>query len=362
MPPLRLPAPTGCRRARAPRPLLDPAVMREQYRADGLAGVGPRRPTRWTSSPAGSQDAARGGLHEPNAMIVSTADADGRPQLPHGAAEAVRRARLRLLHQLRLPQGPRARREPVRLAALPLAPARPPGHRHRHRGPHRPRRDGRVLPHPPARLPARRLGERAVLGDRLARRNWTAHVRGAGRPLPGGRAGARRRRTGAASGSSRRRSSSGRAARTGCTTGCAMSVRTARQAGRLDASSGSAPDGRASRDPAAGRPVLGTQTTRGLWLRSQWRDGAGRTCRRARGSGDCLGFRPTDRPACTQVRRRAVSPQPPHASEYEIIFRITSFLVWLHTLGSRPGRHKRFPGTATISREHACVLRHVPVE
>lgn len=57
---------------------LDPAAMRALYRAEGIreADLAPDPFTqfaRWFS------DAAESGLHEPNAMICSTADADGRP-------------------------------------------------------------------------------------------------------------------------------------------------------------------------------------------------------------------------------------------------------------------------------------------
>ncbi|WP_416483356.1 pyridoxamine 5'-phosphate oxidase [Streptomyces sp. CL12] len=63
-------------------PVLDPAAMRKQYRADGLAeqdlAMHPMDQfARWF------EDAARAALHgtlyEPNAMVVATADAEGRP-------------------------------------------------------------------------------------------------------------------------------------------------------------------------------------------------------------------------------------------------------------------------------------------
>src|SRR5919205_4233286 len=63
-------------------PVLDPAAMRKQYRAEGLAeqdlAAHPMDQfARWF------EDAARAALHgtlyEPNAMVVSTADAQGRP-------------------------------------------------------------------------------------------------------------------------------------------------------------------------------------------------------------------------------------------------------------------------------------------
>ncbi|OIK24270.1 pyridoxamine 5'-phosphate oxidase [Streptomyces malaysiense] len=63
-------------------PVLDPAAMRKQYRADGLAeqdlATHPMDQfARWF------EDAVRAALHgtlyEPNAMVVATADAEGRP-------------------------------------------------------------------------------------------------------------------------------------------------------------------------------------------------------------------------------------------------------------------------------------------
>ncbi|MDQ1036987.1 pyridoxamine 5'-phosphate oxidase [Streptomyces sp. V3I8] len=62
-----------------PAPGPDPASMREQYRADGLdesglAGHPMEQFGRWFA-----QAATAGAVYEPNAMVVSTADADGRP-------------------------------------------------------------------------------------------------------------------------------------------------------------------------------------------------------------------------------------------------------------------------------------------
>ncbi|WP_030042496.1 pyridoxamine 5'-phosphate oxidase [Streptomyces resistomycificus] len=60
-------------------PSLDPAAMRMQYRAEGLAeadlaATPVEQFARWFK-----QAATEGRLFEPNAMIVSTADAEGRP-------------------------------------------------------------------------------------------------------------------------------------------------------------------------------------------------------------------------------------------------------------------------------------------
>lgn len=58
--------------------VLDPAAMRARYRADGLSeealAADPiEQFSRWFSQAVGSK------LHEPNAMVLSTADAEGRP-------------------------------------------------------------------------------------------------------------------------------------------------------------------------------------------------------------------------------------------------------------------------------------------
>lgn len=61
-------------------PVPEPAFMREQYVTDGLAETGlPGDPLEqfalWFKEAARETDA----IHEPNAMVVSTADAEGRP-------------------------------------------------------------------------------------------------------------------------------------------------------------------------------------------------------------------------------------------------------------------------------------------
>lgn len=62
----------------SPDPDLDPATMRAHYRAQGMEKTGlatepMEQFDRWFA------EAARSGLFEPNAMVVSTADAEGRP-------------------------------------------------------------------------------------------------------------------------------------------------------------------------------------------------------------------------------------------------------------------------------------------
>lgn len=56
----------------------DPGKMREQYRAEGV-GAEDFAADPMTQFGRWFQDAARAGLFEPNAMVVSTVDAEGRP-------------------------------------------------------------------------------------------------------------------------------------------------------------------------------------------------------------------------------------------------------------------------------------------
>lgn len=61
-----------------PLTVLDPAAMRARYRAQGLSEQ-ELAPDPYGQFARWFADAAASGLHEPNAMIVSTAAADGRP-------------------------------------------------------------------------------------------------------------------------------------------------------------------------------------------------------------------------------------------------------------------------------------------
>lgn len=56
----------------------DPGRMREQYRAEGVAAAG-LAADPMTQFGHWFKEAARSGLFEPNAMVVSTVDAEGRP-------------------------------------------------------------------------------------------------------------------------------------------------------------------------------------------------------------------------------------------------------------------------------------------
>lgn len=65
-------------RAHAGAASLDPAAMRARYREEGL-GESDLAPDPYGQFARWFEQAAASGLHEPNAMILSTADADGRP-------------------------------------------------------------------------------------------------------------------------------------------------------------------------------------------------------------------------------------------------------------------------------------------
>ena len=108
--------------------------------------------TRWRQFAAWF-DEARGARAPARCRSRSaTADAPGRAVGPHGPAQGLGRARLRLLHQLREPQGARARGQPARRAGGPLGPARPPGAGRGPGGPGGRRRVRPLLRHPaPAR-------------------------------------------------------------------------------------------------------------------------------------------------------------------------------------------------------------------
>ena len=109
----------------------DVASLRREYADLGLteADLAPDPVTmfgRWFD------DAVAAGLHEPNAMVVATVSADGRPASRMVLLKGLDDAGLRVLHQPGVPQGGRARGQPALLAALPLAPARAAGADRRH--------------------------------------------------------------------------------------------------------------------------------------------------------------------------------------------------------------------------------------
>src|SRR5579884_897861 len=110
---------------------------------------------------------------------------------PHGALEALGRARLRLPHEPPRAEGARARREPEGRALAPLAGARAPGADRRRRARGAAGRGGGVLPDAPARRPDRRARLAAERSDRLARRPRRAPGGARARARREGRAAAR---------------------------------------------------------------------------------------------------------------------------------------------------------------------------
>ncbi len=147
----------------------DPAVMRRVYELTGvdIDDLGPDPVVafgRWFA------DVAAAGVGEPNAMVLATVGADGTPGGPDRAAQGVRRARPAVLHQPRLGQGRRPGREPARRAGVPVAPGRATGAGDGTGGGAEPRRGRGLLRDAAAGLAARRVGEPAVGGGRLAGR------------------------------------------------------------------------------------------------------------------------------------------------------------------------------------------------
>ena len=113
--------------------------------------------------------AADGAPFDPTAMTLATADGRRASRRARRAAPWARRARLRLLHQLREPQGTRDRRQPAGGAVLLLAVDRPAGARRGTAGAARRRGIGRVFRDAAARQAGRRLGVGAEPAARVAR-------------------------------------------------------------------------------------------------------------------------------------------------------------------------------------------------
>ena len=175
------PSRRGCRGSRDPRspPLLE---SRHEHRRPSHR-LRPRRPRR---------GALRRRRHPPVHALVGRGDGVAGPRgerddrghrrcrraarRAHGAAEGLRRARLRVLHELPEPQGTRTRRQRAGLPALLLAGARTPGPHRRRRGARERAGVGRVLPQPTAREPHRRVGVAAERGHQ--RQGLAARARG----------------------------------------------------------------------------------------------------------------------------------------------------------------------------------------
>ena len=127
-------------------------------------------------------DATRHEPNDPNAMALATVDAAGHPNVRMVLLKAVdpggpSRARLRLLHQLRERQGPRARRHSACRARLPLEEPASAGAR---------ARAGDADDAPPRPTPTSRRARarrRSAPGRRSSRVRWKAALRWK-RPLP----------------------------------------------------------------------------------------------------------------------------------------------------------------------------------
>ena len=182
----------------------------------------------------------------------------GPPERPHGAAEGPGRARAGAVHPLRQPQGPGgARRRPGRRGDPDARPGAA-GHRPRPGREGRCRRDRGLLPQPPPRVPARRLGQPAVRGGALeAVAGRTPGRRGGAVPRAAARC--RCRPGGAGCACCPTRWSSGRADRTGCTTGCASAGPAG--TGSWSGSPRDRPDPRGGRPAAARAGCAGSRST-----------------------------------------------------------------------------------------------------
>ena len=201
----------------SPEPGVDIAALRREYADAGLTESALAADPfamfdRWFD------EAQAAGLHEPNAMVVSTVSADGRPVVPAGAAQGRVAGGLRVLHEPRRRArassspptptarccsrgtrwsgrcGSRARRRRCRARTSPPTSSRRP----RGVAARRPR----VPPVATGGRPGRARGG-VRRAERAVRRPRRPGARGVGR-LPGG---------------GRGRSSSGRGGRAGCTTG-----------------------------------------------------------------------------------------------------------------------------------------------
>ena len=168
------------------------------------------------------EDASAAGVAEPNAMVIATAGADGRPDarfvLVRGVDErgVVFFTNLRSVKSRQLADNPIGRRR-VRLARPAPPGARPRAGRTGHRG------GERRLPRVPAAgQPDRGVGVAAERGGGRPRRPRSAGRRGR---RPGSTASTSpARRSGAAGAWSSRRPSSGRVARAASTTACATAA------------------------------------------------------------------------------------------------------------------------------------------
>ena len=112
------------------------------------------------------EDARAAGIPLSEAVALATATPDGRSVGANGPPEGLRRARIRVLHQPREPQGRRARGQPARRPPLPLEGAQPPGARRGRHNACKPGRGRGIRAQALAREPAERARLAAEPADR----------------------------------------------------------------------------------------------------------------------------------------------------------------------------------------------------
>ena len=148
--------------------MTDPAELRRSYHRGHLdeAAISPT-PGSPSCSPTGSTPRRRAPLVEANAIQLATVGRDGPPVGADRARQGLRRARLGLLHQLRLGQGTRPGGRPDAAAVFVWLPHRAAGAADRHRSRRCRARDRGLL-----RLAAR-ADRRSAPGHRRSPR-WSA--------------------------------------------------------------------------------------------------------------------------------------------------------------------------------------------
>ena len=163
-------------------------------------------------------DAERAGVAEPNAMVLATVDAGGRPMSRTVLCKSVDDTGITFFTNYDSAKGAELAANPYASATFPWFALGRQVHvrgvcEQSHRGGHR-----RLLVQAPARFATGRVGVGAVTADRVAGRA-AATTRTRSPSASPTSSTSRFRRTGVATCSPPRPSSSGRAARTGCTTG-----------------------------------------------------------------------------------------------------------------------------------------------
>ena len=201
---------------------VDIEALRAEYERTGL-DVGDVDPDPFVQVERWMEEWATVAPNEPTAVVLATADADGRPVGPHrAAARASTATGCTVFTSYESRKGRHLAANPLRRAAVQLGAAAAPGAPARARAPRVPRARARRTS-PPVRAAASwRPGRRT---SRACSPTAPSSRPGSPRPRPAstGRT-SRARRTGAATASCPTRSSCGRAGPTACTTASATSA------------------------------------------------------------------------------------------------------------------------------------------